>query len=84
MEFGRFGTPESVVVDRGTENMKWTDRLLKRYNIWKITISPSHAAAHGEITQGHRPFAVSIPKLTLSSDEGKEILIEHSVHNESA
>ena len=45
----RFGTPESVVVDGGAENQKWTDLLLKRYNIRKITVTPYHAAANGVI-----------------------------------
>jgi len=42
----RFGTPEGVVLDGGAVNQKWTDLLLKRYNIRKITITPYHAAAN--------------------------------------
>jgi len=45
----RFGTPDSVVVDRGAENKKWTDLLLKRFNIRKITVTQYHAAANGVI-----------------------------------
>jgi transposase-like protein len=60
----RFGTPESVVVDGGAENKKWTDLLLKRYNIRKITVTPYHAAANGVIERGHRPIADALSKLT--------------------
>jgi len=73
----RFGTPESVVVDRGAENKKWTDLLLKHYNIWKITITPYDAAADGVIERGHRPIADVVSNLTACSDETKEMWIDH-------
>jgi len=38
----QFRTPESVVVDVGAENQKWTDLLLKCYNIRKVTVTPFH------------------------------------------
>jgi hypothetical protein len=43
----RFGAPVNVVIDRGPENKKWTDQLLKRYHIRKLTITHYHAAANG-------------------------------------
>jgi hypothetical protein len=73
----RFGTPESVVVDGGAENKKWTDLLLKRYNIRKITVTPYHAAANGVIERGHRPIGDALSKLTACSDEPKEMWIDH-------
>jgi hypothetical protein len=73
----RFGTTESVVVDRWAENKKWTDLILKCYNIRKITITPYHAAADGVIEWGHRLIADALSKLTACSDEAKEILIDH-------
>jgi hypothetical protein len=72
-----FGTPESVVVDGGAANTKWTDLLFKRYNMRKITVTPYHAAANGVIERGHRPIADALSKLTACSDEPKEMWIDH-------
>jgi len=73
----RFATPESVVVDRGVENKKCTDLLLKCYNIRKITVTPYHAATNGVIEREHRPIADALSKLTACSDEPKEMWIDH-------
>jgi len=72
-----FGTPESVVVDGGAENKKWTDLILKRYNIRNITVTPYHAAANGVIERGHRPITDALSKLTACSDKPKEMWIDH-------
>jgi hypothetical protein len=66
-----------VVVDGGAENKKWTDLLLKRYNIRNITITPDHAAANGVIDRGYRPIADALSKLTAGSDEPKDMRIDH-------
>ena len=42
----RLRTTASVVVDGGAANKKRSNLLLKRYNIWKITKTPCHAAAN--------------------------------------
>ena len=73
----RYGMPESVVVDGGAENKKWTDLLLKRYNIRKITITPYHAAANGVVERGHHPIADALSKLTACFGEHKEMWIDH-------
>jgi hypothetical protein len=73
----RFGTPVSVVLEGGAENKKWTDLLLKRYNIRKITVTPYHAATNGVIERGHRPIADALSKLTACSDEPKEMWINY-------
>lgn len=36
----QFGTPEHVVLDTGAESKKWTDLLLRHYNIQTITGTP--------------------------------------------
>jgi len=66
-----------VGADGGPENKKWTDLLLKRYNIRKITVTPYPAAANGVIERGHRPIADALSKLTACSDEPKEMWIDH-------
>lgn len=73
----RFGTPEHVVVDGGSENKKWTDLLFKRHNIRKVTVTPNHGTADVVIKQGHRPIADAVSKLTACSDELKEMWIVH-------
>jgi len=62
-------------VDEGAEHMKWTDLLLKHYNIRKITATPYHAASNGVIEEGHRPIADALSKLTACSDEPKAMRI---------
>jgi hypothetical protein len=44
-----FGTLESLMVEGGAENKKWTDHLLKRYNSRNITVPPYNPAANGVI-----------------------------------
>jgi hypothetical protein len=66
-----------VVVDGGAQNNKWTDLLLKRYNIRKITLTLDHAAANGLIERGHRPITGRLSKLTACSDEPNEMWIDH-------
>ena len=63
-------------MEGGAENQNWTDLLLKRYNSWKITVTPYHAAANGVIERGHRPIADALSKLTACSDELKETWID--------
>ena len=72
----RYGMPESIVVDGGAENKKWTDLPVKRYNTRKITVTPYHAAANGVVERGHRPIADALAKLTACSGEPKEMWID--------
>jgi hypothetical protein len=71
-----FGTLDSVVVDGGAENKKWTDLLRQRYNIRKITVTQYHATTNGVIERGHRPIADALSKLMACSDEPKEMSID--------
>jgi hypothetical protein len=66
-----------MVVDGGAENEKSTDHCLKHYNIRKITVTPYHAAANAIIERGYRPIADALSKLPSSSDEPKEMWINH-------
>jgi hypothetical protein len=45
----RLGTPGMVVMEGGAGKKKWTDRLLKCYNIRKITVTLYQATAHSVI-----------------------------------
>jgi len=66
-----------VVVDSDAENKRSTDQLLKPYNIWKINVTPDHAAANGVIEPGPRPIADAPSKHTAGSDEPTEMGIDH-------
>jgi len=63
-----FRTPESVEVDKGQQNQKWTNRLIESYNISKITVTPCLAAANCIIERAHRPLAHEPSKLTSCPD----------------
>jgi hypothetical protein len=73
----QFGTPESVVVDGGPVNKKWTDLLIKRNNLRMITATPYNAAANGVFEQRHRPIANALSNLKACSDEPKQLWIDH-------
>ena len=66
-----------MVVEGGAENKKWTDLLLKCYNIWRLTVTLYHAAANSVNQQGHRPIADELSNLTACSDEPKKMWIDH-------
>ena len=66
-----------MVLHSGAENKKWTNLLLKHYNIWKIAVTPYHAAANAVIEREHRLTADGLSKLTACSDKPKEMSIDH-------
>ena len=69
----RSRTPESLVLDGGAEKNKWTDLLLKCYNVRKITVTTYQATANGVIEREHRPIADALFKLTACSHKRKEM-----------
>jgi len=66
-----------VVVDEIGETRNLTDLLPKCYNIWKINVTPYHAAANEVIHPGHRPIADAVSKLTACSDQPKGTWIDY-------
>jgi len=69
----RFGTLDSVAVDRAAKNHEWTDLPLKCYDFSKITIILNHGIADRVIQSGHWPIADALSKLMACSDELKEM-----------
>jgi hypothetical protein len=70
-EIWQLRTPESVVVNAGAETKKWTNLLLKHYNIWTITITTYQAATIGVIEQRQKPIPNAVPELMAYSGERK-------------
>lgn len=66
-----------MVVDCAAENEKWTDLLLKRYNIRKSTETAYPAAANRVIKRGYRLISDALSKLPVCSNEPKGMWIDH-------
>jgi len=60
----RFGCFQKLVSDGGPENKKQVIKLLKRYGIKRIVISPYNPQANGMIERGHQPIVDALSKLT--------------------
>jgi len=78
----QFRAPESMVVDGGAVDQKWTDILLRQYSIWMSTVSPYPAATNAVIKEEPRPIADALSKHITCSAHLKEkwIYYQPEVH----
>ena len=58
----RHGVPRRIVMDGGSENMGFTEDLVKKYGMRGVSIAPYHPESNGLIERGHQTIINAIAK----------------------
>src|SRR5579862_3855582 len=62
----RHGVPRRIVMDGGSENLGFTEELVKKYGMHGISIAPYHPQSNGLVERGHQTIINAIAKYRAS------------------